>query len=290
MPLHFPKDKKWHKDRKALLGPLLFWNKKAKHMGIEWLQRKTTGVKEHSPVRTRDSGSPKPHCSVNRFGITFGRGSFSLYCWQTYHLSPNPLSLWSCCWNRLRSDLNQFGCDTGSQQKSCSLISGLVYLKPVFQCHGTTERTSTVTSHLVPLPPCILKKKIHKQKLEKQNKSHKTYRGCRTVQQECKYILFWQWIKNMKGQLRVEGMRRKSHSWKKEVTICWGLAVKVLKKLGPEKEQLSHCESYSSCTWLQTEAPYALTGRARWGVQWYRAAEPLCHVTARDVWLWQPAT
>lgn len=84
---------------------------------------------------------------------------FSLYCWQTYHLSPNPLSLWSCCWNRLRSDLNQFGCDTGSQQKSCSLISGLVYLKPVFQCHGTTERTSTVTSHLVPLPPCILKKK-----------------------------------------------------------------------------------------------------------------------------------
>lgn len=159
MPLHFPKDKKWHKDRKALLGPLLFWNKKAKHMGIEWLQRKTTGVKKHSPVRTGDSGSPKPHCSVNRFGITFGRGSFSLYCWQTYHLSPNPLSLWSCCWNRLRSDLNQFGCDTGSQQKSCSLISGLVYLKPVFQCHGTTERTSTVTSHLVPLPPCILKKK-----------------------------------------------------------------------------------------------------------------------------------
>lgn len=45
-------------------------------MGIEWLQRKTTGVKKHSPVRTGDSGSPKPHCSVNRFGITFGRGSF----------------------------------------------------------------------------------------------------------------------------------------------------------------------------------------------------------------------
>lgn len=124
-----------------------------------------------------------------------------------------------------------------------------------------------MTSHPVPLLPCIFKKK--KKGKDKTNHTGHTRAADRTVRQEYKYILF---LAGQMSGLTADYKTRKDDSrWEAEEKVTplkekrpsvGARTVMVLKLRGPKKEQPPRRESYSHCAWPRMEVPHAPTGWA----------------------------